>query len=142
MPAGVLDGATHLYMANLCFPEALNHAMTTALAAVSPPPGGSGPLPPLAVLACCLPSWRCNPCVLEAAAVCIGGCNSTYFIGGRIPHVPGGLAAVRPHAARPAAARGMAHRRQGVPGSPPRARRRGERGHELGRQRRRELLLL
>ena len=33
--AGVLDGATHVYMANLCFPEALNHAMTAALAAVS-----------------------------------------------------------------------------------------------------------
>ena len=35
--AGVLDGATHVYMANLCFPEALNHAMTAALAAVSLP---------------------------------------------------------------------------------------------------------
>jgi len=33
----VLDGATHVYMANLCFPEALNHAMTAALAAVSLP---------------------------------------------------------------------------------------------------------
>ena len=31
----MLDGATHVYMANLCFPEALNHAMTAALAAVS-----------------------------------------------------------------------------------------------------------
>jgi len=32
---GVLEGATHVYMANLCFPEALNRAMTTALAAVA-----------------------------------------------------------------------------------------------------------
>ena len=55
---------------------------------------------------------------------------------------PGGLAALRAHAARAAAARGVAHRRQGVPGSRPRARGRGERGHELGRQRRGELLLL
>ena len=49
MPAGVLDGATHVYMANLCFPEALNHAMTTALAAVRPP---------LAAVARYLPWWR------------------------------------------------------------------------------------
>ena len=31
---GALDGATHVYMANLCFPEALNRAMLAALAAV------------------------------------------------------------------------------------------------------------
>ena len=32
---GALDGATHLYMANLCFPDALNRAMVGALAAVA-----------------------------------------------------------------------------------------------------------
>ena len=97
--AGVLDGATHVYMANLCFPEALNHAMTAALAAVSLPrarpragylpatyrtvsptaaASGSGPT--------CAATQRCNPAlqpstatlhcnlgVPEAATGCMGG---------------------------------------------------------------------
>ena len=83
MPAGVLDGATHVYMANLCFPEALNHAMTTALAAVSPPPRrwpatsprGGGLLPRLVALqpmrarGCRRMHWRLQPHVSEAASL-------------------------------------------------------------------------
>ena len=84
---------------------------------------------------------HCSP-VLQPrrARGCMGGRSPAHR--SRIPYAPGGLAALRPHAARAAVARGVAHRRQGVPGSPPRTRGRGERGHELGRQRRRELLLL
>ena len=83
---------------------------------------------------------HCSPGVPEAATGCMGGRSPAHR--SRTPHAPGGLAALRPHAAQAAAARGVADRRQGVPGSRPRARGRGERGHELGRQRRGELLLL
>ena len=114
---------------------------------VSPTAAASGSGPTCAATQRCNPALQpstatlhCNLGVPEAATGCMGGRSPAHR--SRIPHAPGGLAALRAHAARAAAARGVAHRRQGVPGSRPRARGRGERGHELGRQRRGELLLL
>ena len=70
--SGVLDGATHVYMANLCFPEALNHAMTTALAAVSPLAAVArysprGPPQPMRARGCRCMHRRLQPCVSEFA---------------------------------------------------------------------------
>ena len=82
--AGVLDGATHVYMANLCFPEALNHAMTTALAAVSPPRGG-GPLPPPRGPA----THACQRLPLYASEA------ATLRVGGRTPYALYQVASLR-----------------------------------------------
>ena len=84
MSAGVLDGATHVYMANLCFPEALNHAMTTALAAVSPRRSG-GPLPPPAAPQPML----CQRLPLYASEA------ATLRVGGRTPYALYQVASLR-----------------------------------------------